>query len=276
MAEELAKEILPIIEEQKQEIIKKQLYKSWKFYLTTLGIITVGVGVGLGIGIGVHNSHIVNKTRQEQIVAEINNIDYTLPIAASDTTTSINEQITGDFIEKELNKTSTFNSKSFKLKSITTGEDNHLLTNTDLISTELINVKINYNYGIIKNQIASLTIFTTQNLIDLVTGNNSRTDINYDKATVTVNDIKEQMKASLINSITNKEIQNYLKENLTIASLYTSTRVDSETVITEITDERLRNDQSNFPSYWLIRSIFTINNIKSNVITLRLYPNSNE
>jgi len=78
----------------------------------------------------------------------------------------------------------------------------------------------------------------------------------------------------VINSITSEKIQNYLNENLTIARLYTSARVDGQTIQTDVTNERLSNGETTGDyEYLLTKCILGINEAESKVITLRLYPN---
>jgi len=78
----------------------------------------------------------------------------------------------------------------------------------------------------------------------------------------------------VINSITSEKIQNYLNENLTITRLYTSARVDGQTIQTDVTDERLSNGETTGDyEYLLTKCILGINEAESKVITLRLYPN---
>lgn len=111
-------------------------------------------------------------------------------------------------------------------------------------------------------------------LLNYLSSTNSSTTITYDKATVKIDSIKNQMLNIVINSITSEKIQNYLNENLTIARLYTSARVDGQTIQTDVTDERLSNGETTGDyEYLLTKCILGINEAESKVITLRLYPN---
>ncbi len=192
MAEDLTKEILPI-EEQKQE--KKLLYKNWKIYATALGIITVGLAVGLGIGLGVQNSSHNTVSTEQKIVNEINSATttYTLPTITNVTAVSITNQITSDFIKTKLtgNSATAFNVKSFKLNSITIGDDNHVLANSDLITAGTINAKINYDYASVINQTTNLTITITtkENSPEIVNQINNTTYETSVEINSTVNDL---------------------------------------------------------------------------------------
>ena len=204
MAKDLTKEILPIEEEQKQE--KKLLYKNWKIYATALGVITVGLAVGLGVGLGVSNSSHNTTSPEQQIVNAINNTTtaYTLTANTTNpaTAASITEQITGDFIKTKLtgNNATAFKAESFQLNSITVGEDNHALADSDLTTAGTINAKINYNYDSIKNQTTILTITIAVTEQQQVV--NAINDITYTVSAVTVNEaaksITDQINADFI------------------------------------------------------------------------------
>ncbi|MCL8210826.1 hypothetical protein LT336_00570 [Spiroplasma sp. JKS002671] len=204
MAKDLTKEILPIEEEQKQE--KKLLYKNWKIYATALGVITVGLAVGLGVGLGVSNSSHNTTSPEQQIVNAINNTTtaYTLTANTTNpaTAASITEQITGDFIKTKLtgNNATVFKAESFQLNSITVGEDNHALADSDLTTAGTINAKINYNYDSIKNQTTILTITIAVTEQQQVV--NAINDITYTVSAVTVNEaaksITDQINADFI------------------------------------------------------------------------------
>ena len=204
MAKDLTKEILPVEEEQKQE--KKLLYKNWKIYATALGVITVGLAVGLGVGLGVSNSSHNTTSPEQQIVNAINNTTtaYTLTANTTNpaTAASITEQITGDFIKTKLtgNNATAFKAESFQLNSITVGEDNHALADSDLTTAGTINAKINYNYDSIKNQTTILTITIAVTEQQQVV--NAINDITYTVSAVTVNEaaksITDQINADFI------------------------------------------------------------------------------
>ena len=49
MKKDLTKVVLPSTEAKQ---VKKQVYKNWKLYAATLGIVTIGLSVGLGVGLG--------------------------------------------------------------------------------------------------------------------------------------------------------------------------------------------------------------------------------
>ena len=204
MAKDLTKEILPVEEEQKQE--KKLLYKNWKIYATALGVITVGLAVGLGVGLGVSNSSHNTTSPEQQIVNAINNTTtaYTLTANTTNpaTAASITEQITGDFIKTKLtgNNATAFKAESFQLNSITVGENNHALADSDLTTAGTINAKINYNYDSIKNQTTILTITIAVTEQQQVV--NAINDITYTVSAVTVNEaaksITDQINADFI------------------------------------------------------------------------------
>ena len=204
MAKDLTKEILPVEEEQKQE--KKLLYKNWKIYATALGVITVGLAVGLGVGLGVSNSSHNTTSPEQQIVNAINNTTtaYTLTANTTNpaTAASITDQITGDFIKAKLtgNNATAFKAESFQLNSITVGEDNRALADSDLTTTGTINAKINYNYDSIKNQTTILTITIAVTEQQQVV--NAINDITYTVSAVTVNEaaksITDQINADFI------------------------------------------------------------------------------
>ena len=72
MAENLSKSKL-ILDEKKG---KKKLYKSWKLYAITLGIIGAGLGIGLGVGLGVNANNVEINITDQDITNAIKKINY--------------------------------------------------------------------------------------------------------------------------------------------------------------------------------------------------------
>ena len=209
MAENLSKNKL-LLDEKKG---KKKLYKSWKLYAITLGIIGVGLGIGLGVGLGVNANKVpteINITDQD-IAKAINNASYTTETRINSSTQSIINQVNADFIQTKLTGTiaKTFNIELFKLNKITIGNNNTELSDTDLSVIQTINAKINYNYGSISNQESNLTITvktSTQQIVDAInkTATHITAAIN-DKTAVIINQLDgEFIKTQLSEEIANE------------------------------------------------------------------------
>ena len=113
MAKDLTKEVLPI-EESKQEQ-KKQLYKNWKLYATTLGVVTIGLSVGLGVGLGTTGHH------QNVVVTKKNLSDLglkTIIDLSPDTTISDVNQLIDQFLQDNQDAASDLrNGKDIKINS---------------------------------------------------------------------------------------------------------------------------------------------------------------
>jgi len=99
----------------------------------------------------------------QQIVEAIDLLSYTVEAYVGDTTENITNQINGEFIKAKLTDTNniatSFDSNSFSFSSITVGEDNHALADSDLTTAGTITTKINYEYGG-KEKIAGTTDLT--------------------------------------------------------------------------------------------------------------------
>ena len=242
MAENLSKNKL-LLDEKKG---KKKLYKSWKLYAITLGIIGVGLGIGLGVGLGVNANKVpteINITDQD-IAKAINNASYTAETRINSSTQSIINQVNADFIQTKLTGTiaKTFNIELFKLNKITIGNNNTELSDTDLSVIQTINAKINYNYGSISNQESNLTITvktSTQQIVDAInkTSTHITAAIN-DKTAVIINQldgefIKTQLSEDIANEF-NSELFKFNKVTINGNDLQDSDLTTEQTINAKI------------------------------------------
>ncbi|MCL8209865.1 hypothetical protein [Spiroplasma attinicola] len=245
MAKDLTKEILPIEEEQKQE--KKLLYKNWKIYATALGVITVGLAVGLGVGLGVQHAHTVNTNKEHDIANQINQTTYILPnIINGETVANIKQQITTDFIKNQLNDSNSknFKANSFKLNSITVtdGNTNRDLQDSDLTKDITINAQINYSYGASKNQVTNLTInISEKRQAEIINAINAITySISNNGGTDSAKGVAEQITANFIQGqLTEDDNKNaFVTEAFTLTSI-TVADADDNTKVHNLKDENL-------------------------------------
>ena len=100
----------------------------------------------------------INPNNQE-IVTAINSATYTINAYVGDTSQNITNQITGDFIKKQLTSTiaTAFETNSFTFKTITISDNT--LTDSDLTAAQTLDAVINYQYGG-KDKIAGQTKLT--------------------------------------------------------------------------------------------------------------------
>ena len=151
-------------------------------------------------------------TEQQQVVNAINDITYTVSaVTVNEAAKSITDQINADFIKAKLtgNNATAFKAESFQLKSITVGEDNHALADSDLTTAGTINAKINYSYDTIANQSTTLT-FKVNLTDEAIT--NAINSTEYKLTTVTAGDeattVSAKINASFIKSPLSEDIQN--------------------------------------------------------------------
>ena len=151
-------------------------------------------------------------TEQQQVVNAINDITYTVSaVTVNEAAKSITDQINADFIKAKLtgNNATAFKAESFQLNSITVGEDNHALADSDLTTAGTINAKINYSYDTIANQSTTLT-FKVNLTDEAIT--NAINSTEYKLTTVTAGDeattVSAKINASFIKSPLSEDIQN--------------------------------------------------------------------
>ncbi len=104
----------------------------------------------------------VLQVSEDQIINEINQGNYQVQTTINSLVSSINEKITKDFIQKQLTGeiAKAFDGNKFTFNKITyNGND---LEDADLLKSQTINAKINYNYGSITNKETNLIINVDQ------------------------------------------------------------------------------------------------------------------
>ncbi|MDQ7982618.1 MAG: hypothetical protein REH79_00155 [Spiroplasma sp.] len=140
----------------------KKIYKNWKIYAITLGIIVLGAGAGLAVYYTTHNNNqpIIEEspTNDQDVVDAIATANYQLTVQIDSDVVDVNNQINSEFIEEQLKTEikTIFKRDLFKFNQITIG--NQKLKNSDLNQLGTIITQINYNYDSITNQNTTLTI----------------------------------------------------------------------------------------------------------------------
>ena len=204
MAENLSKSKL-ILDEKKG---KKKLYKSWKLYAITLGIIGAGLGIGLGVGLGVNANNVEINITDQDITNAIKKINYSTVTLKDTSVETINDEIDANFIRRKLTGsiTDAFKNEKFKLNKITVGEDNHQLVATDLEKLRTLDATINFDYDTISNQETKLVITIITNPQEIVDTINTATY----NLSATLNDkttaITNQLTGAFIKAQLNAEI----------------------------------------------------------------------
>lgn len=187
---------------------KKKLYKNWKLYASSLGIIVIGLGVGLGIGLGIrtNNTETNIELTDQDIVKAINGTNYQLTVNADDEVSLILKYTDNIFIQNQLTGEikSAFKTNSFKFSKITI--DDRDLQNSDLENSSLITTQINYSYGSMTNQKTNLTIkvagFRKQQIVDEINSvkdyqKEVKVNSNVNDITITAEFIKENLNSEI-------------------------------------------------------------------------------
>lgn len=182
----------------------------------------------------------------QQIVEEIKEKNYKLSAPVDTQVKNINPLIKGNFIAKQLSNdvAKAFKTKSFIFQKIVfNGKD---LQDNDLIKDGILNVKINFNYGTIKNQSTNLTMTLTgvgkQQVIDAINKANYqieseiKTKVNNINSEINAKFIKKQLSGDIARAF---NLKSFKFKKITINK---NNLKDNDLLLTKTIDTKINYD----------------------------------
>ncbi len=186
---------------------------SYKKMLATVGVLTVVLPMSLSIASCAIKEK--QKNNDQKIVNAINQTNYSLDnIIINSTIDELKTNISSDFIKNSLDEINqkNFNNDLFSLNKII-NEKNEEINNNDFKKIGLINAKINYNYGKIKNQFVDLKIsvkYSDKQIVDAISETTYTVNITMKDSLESIN--KKINKSEFIkNEMKNNDIKNAFK-----------------------------------------------------------------
>jgi len=205
----------------------------------------------------------------QQIVDAINSSSYTVEAYVGDTTENITNQINGEFIKAKLTDTNniatSFDSNSFSFSSITVGEDNRALADSDLTTAGTITTKINYEYG--KTKITGTTDLTiTLTDVNETAINDAISNTSYEVST----DLGSKA-TSVTDQINSKFIKNALsKKSNAIANAFNGDLFKFNTVTLGESNHELTNSDLGKLGVLDAKINYTYNSSEENSLNLKI------
>ncbi|WP_339046520.1 hypothetical protein [Spiroplasma endosymbiont of Colias croceus] len=187
---------------------------SYKKMLATVGALTVVLPMSLSIASCAIKEK--QKNNDQKIVNWINQTNYSLDnIIINSTIDELKTNISSEFIKNSLDEINqkNFNNDLFSLNKII-NEKNEEINNNDFKKIGLINAKINYNYGKIKNQFVDLKIsvkYSDKQIVDAISETKYTKKVNFQSSVMELND---SINAEFIKNSLISEIKNSFKNNL--------------------------------------------------------------